>query len=199
VFLFSPGLAARTVCAGRLLTASVLNQPQLAEVAALRDWLLEQETFRHKMEAHAAEAMANWNENGTASLERRYMQRVPLKIFGQEVFYDVWAVWVYSEIVDGKVHTSFLVRMGVAPDENAATFFSNQTSVTPARSMIHWTAGVFNGLLANGFLTPMRASVTEADVTSRVSGQYLDRAEWLRISSRMYRHRHQPDKKGTVF
>jgi hypothetical protein len=97
---------------------------------------------------------------------KRYLHRTPLKIYTTVDLgmYDVYAMYINA----GK---EWVVRLGIFPDKNAETFFTNQIGGTTGQ-FIGWAIMMINKSIAVGLIKPMLYHVTDKPETSFVTSNY---------------------------
>lgn len=182
-------LLVQTVPFARMAWGALTGGPGIGLVHDVRYTLLQQARFQETIAEHEKEALRRHRGGQGASLQRRRLVRVNLTPFGLPGFYDVFAVRVRTDIVEGTAYTSFLARPGVLIESNSAPFFSGQCESSVCEWFIKGLVGTNYQLLEWGILTPYRLNVTETDATSSVSigTEPIATSEWAKQSLLLHR------------
>jgi len=176
-----------TVPFAAMAWAGVTGEPDLELVQDVRTELLAQQEIHQMLARHEAEALRRYQNSGQTSLQHRHLAEVDLTPLGVVGFYDVFAFRVRTDVVDGQVHTSFLVRPGFVPDANAVPFFSRQCESTVCERMLQGLIRIGNALVRSGVLTTYYLNVTENDATSSITfREAVSTSVWARRSAAMH-------------
>lgn len=116
----------QTVPFAGMAWAALTGRPDLELVRDVREALLQQDRFRDMLAAHERKALQRFRERGTRSYQRRHLYRTPLGPLGLPIGYDIWAIRVRTDVVEGEARTSFLARPGFVVSSNTSAFFSGQ-------------------------------------------------------------------------
>ncbi|KXB09473.1 hypothetical protein AKJ60_00120 [candidate division MSBL1 archaeon SCGC-AAA385M11] len=153
----------------------------------IRNDLLAQDSFVKLLKKHEKKTLQGYRQTGKAVYTKMYLHRTHTGMFGLSSFFDVWQTWVRTDIVNGKPLTSFLVRLGVVKDENAAQFFGSQSKSDLVRWSLQSAVGLLNKLFDWGVLKTYRLNITEMDQTTSVGRKRISREKWSRMVYELHR------------
>lgn len=141
----------------------------------IRTSMTDQKRFQTLLAKHEANTLAM----NKTDYSKRYLYKTSLGSFGVPFkdVYDVFAVHIHTVVVDGKPKTHFIIRLGIAIDENAVAFFGNQTTPFYAAGLKLMYEGLDFGL-RTGIINTVIFHVTDSDKTSHSESGYKPLSRW---------------------
>lgn len=167
-----------------LITQTLPNPDHLTRI---RNNLLTQASFAAMLSDHEKIAIKRFKATGDTLFVKKYIHKTSTSMFDLNWLQDLWEVWVRTDIVEGRPLTSFLVRLGMIKDTQAATFFSSQCTSEICRSSLRWTLNIYNKMFDWGIFKPIRLNITESDETSSICRKRISLNEWHQMVRQLHK------------
>lgn len=162
--------------------------PDSGHLSRIRKDLHDQDSFINMLTHHEEKTIGRFEQSGETIFVKKYIHRTPVSMFDLPSFYDLWEVWVRTDIINGKAYTSFLIRLGLIKDTNAETFISNQCDSGFCKYSMKFVLGAYNKMFDWGIFKPIRLNITELDETSSVSRKRMTFYKWNKSVRKLHQN-----------